>query len=76
MPLHLAIKDLCQSSNNANMYYWRKIFEHYPRAVWYQSSDHLYPFMIAANISYLSVAYELLLAAPDVLISLCTSSSV
>jgi hypothetical protein len=27
--------------------------------------------MIAANVSFLSVTYELLLAAPDVLVSLC-----
>lgn len=71
MPLHTAIRYLNLPSNHANPHYWRQILEHYPGALWHQNSDHLYPFMIAANVSFLSVTYELLLAAPDVLVSLC-----
>lgn len=39
----------------------------YPCAIHVRDDDFLYPFMIASKFSFVDVAFELLCAAPDVM---------
>ena len=62
LPLHVAI-----SLHSRSCTRWRQILLQYPCAIHLRDDDFLYPFMIASKYSFVDVAFELLCAAPDVM---------